>query len=197
MNIQTVIIKKGKITPSFLNNLSGLFFLASGSKKINRDFWFTPSCAYEANPEVKSNQWNILFGVGFGLIPFIAHKRIYTSRQKDSISIVWRFNPMKQSIELAVLSYKNGKKNTDLLGFVEFNERMSSSITITSRGEALIQLYKSCVNNTRELVKETSVEIKLAPIIGYKFGPKFLNDMAPHDVKFYFEKSCLNLSLSK
>jgi hypothetical protein len=155
------IIKKG-----WHYSLPFTFGLHWKKTKEDKVVWFDNSCRYIIHPEDQLD-WNKLFGWSYGL------------HHKDSIRVVWRYNPLIDKIELSLYQYTEGKRLMyPTLCNVDINEPTPIKLEVINNIPTLIVACRD------EVKIQQGMEVK--PTWGYTLGTYFGgNQVAPHDVKVW------------
>lgn len=144
------------IVPPFLRNMR---IRRNRSHIINYDFLINDTYEYLIGGEDQMD-WNKMYGWSFGM-----------SHHKNSVRIVWRYNPKDKSVEFAPYAYINGKMilpSNELIVRGAIGDNIRTSIEVL--GDTVNFVFSGCEKK---------------PLFGLwmYFGG---NRTAPHDIRIQY-----------
>ncbi len=143
----------------------GIWF---GQNFISYQLTFTESCRYDLGTDDQQD-WNKLFGVGFGL-----------NHHKNSVRFGWRYNPVTCLIEIASYWYRDGERGSLQLVPVPIGSANIFSISIQP-GDKVVFMQNGKPLDIIRMTTTKSPGFRLHPYFGG-------NRKAPHKITILKEK---------
>ena len=162
------------IIPAFLRNMR--IRRSKSSCTIGYDFFINDTYEYLIGGGDQMD-WNKLYGWSFGM-----------NHHKNSIRIVWRYNPKDKSVEFAPYAYIDGKRifpSDKQIVRCSIGDDISTSIEVLG-DTAQVTICNDDLKYTTNFIFQGCEKKPLFGLWLYFGG----NRTAPHDIKVQYEKIC-------
>ena len=164
------------LIPAFMRNVR---INRRESQIIGYEFVFDESCEYLLNGNGDQWDWNKLYGWSLGF-----------NHHKNSVRLVWRYNPIEKVIEVAPYCYIDGKcvlPDKSVISKVNIGEKIKTSIEIL--GNTARVIINNGISCTYHYFFEGCVK---KPLLGcwFYFGG---NRKAPHDITIRYNETDDNI----